>query len=162
MLAFFAVSFLSPRLWVCRSLVTAAFLLTVDCLLVTVPAQTPENLDTLRIDTDLVNLNVSVINRTAFSGASHLEQKDFAIFENGSPQQISFFASGDAPFDLVLLLDLSGSTADKIGLIRKSAKGFIDEARPRDRITIFTFTSDIQVVSKLTSDHAALKERIDD
>jgi VWFA-related protein len=59
-------------------------------------------------------------------------------------------------------LDLSGSTSDKIGLIRKSAKRFVDAARPLDRIAIFTFTSDIQVVSKLTSDHKALKQRIDD
>ena len=66
-----------------------------------------------------------------------------------------------APFDLVLLLDLSGSTSDKIGLIRKSAKRFVDAARPADRIAIFTFTSDIQVVSKLTNDHKALKKSID-
>ncbi len=145
-----------------RVLISPLFLLLAHCLLITAPAQSPESLDTLRIDTDLVNLNVSVINRKAVFGAGHLEQKDFAVFENDSPQEISFFASGDAPFDLVLLLDLSGSTSDKIGLIRKSAKRFVDAARPLDRIAIFTFTSDIRVVSKLTSDHNALKHSIDD
>ncbi len=161
MLVFFAVSFMSPRLWV-RVLAFTFVLLTAHCFLLTAKAQTPEGLDTIRIDSELVNLNVSILSRNPASGASHLEQKDFAVFENGAPQEISFFASVDAPFDLVLLLDLSTSTADKIGLIRKSAKRFVDAARPADRIAIFTFTSEIQVVSKLTNDHDALKKSIED
>src|SRR5260370_26996507 len=160
MLAFCAISFLSPRLWVRRGLISAFLLLTAHCFLLTAKAQTPENLDTIRIDSDLVNLNVNVISRNAAPGAGHLEQKDFAVFENGAPQEISVFAPVDAPFDLVLLLDLSGSTADKIGLIRKSAKRFVDAARPADRIAIFTFTADIQIVSRLSSDHTALKKSL--
>ena len=137
-------------------------LLTAHCPLLTARAQTSDPVDTLRIDTDLVNLNVGVASRKAVLGASQLAQKDFAVFENGAPQEILFFASEDAPFDLVLLLDLSGSTADKIGLIRKSAKRFVDAARPADRIAILTFTADIQIVAKLTNDHDALKKGIDD
>jgi len=161
MSVFFAVSFISPRLWVRRGLIGAFFLLTAHCFLATAQAQTPDALDTIRIDSDLVNLNVSILSRNPGSAASHLEQKDFAVFENGAPREISFFASDDAPFDLVLLLDLSASTADKVGLIRKSAKRFVDAARPGDRIAIFTFTSEIQVVSKLTNDHDALKKSIE-
>ena len=137
------------------------FTLTVYCSLLTLQAQTPEPLETLRIDTDLVNLNVSVFNRNLSQPAIPLAQKDFAVYENGVPQEISFFAAADTPFDLVLLLDLSASTADKIDLIRKSAKRFVDAARPVDRIAIFTFTADIQAVSNLTSDHEALKKSID-
>ncbi|HMG75627.1 MAG TPA: VWA domain-containing protein [Pyrinomonadaceae bacterium] len=156
------VSFCLLKRGVGRALVFILFLLTAHCSLPTLQAQTPEPVDTIRIDTDLVNLNVSVVNRNAAMAAGHLEQKDFAVFENGAPQEILFFASEDAPFDLVLLLDLSGSTADKIGLIRKSAKRFVDAAPPADRIAIFVFTSEIEVVSKLTNDHNALKKSIED
>jgi Ca-activated chloride channel family protein len=141
------------------ALMLSFFLLTVHCFLLTVLAQTPDPIDTIRIDSDLVNLNVGVGNRKV--APAHLAQNDFAIFEDGTPQEILFFASEDAPFDLVLLLDLSGSTADKIGLIRKSAKRFVDAARPGDRIAILTFTADIQMVSKLTNDHDALKKSIE-
>ena len=162
MLALFTVSFRSPRLWVRRGLMIAFFLLTAHCLLLTVKAQKPDPIDTVRIDTDLVNLNVSVFNRNSSKTVAPLEQKDFAVVENGEPQEILFFASGETPFDLVLLLDLSGSTVDKIDLIRKSSKRFVDAARPSDRIAILTFAADIQVVSKLSSDHTALKKSIDD
>jgi VWFA-related protein len=140
----------------------AFLLVTAHYPLVIVAAQTAEPVDTLRIDTDLVNLNVGVASRKTVLGAGHLEQKDFSVFENGAPQEILFFASEDGPFDLVLLLDLSGSTADKIGLIRKSAKRFVDAARPADRIAILTFTANIQMVAKLTNDHDLLKKSIDD
>jgi len=139
----------------------AVVLLTAHCVLLIARAQTPEPTDTIRIDTDLVNLSASVFSRQSSLPKSALEQKDFAVFENGEPQQISFFASAETPFDLVLLLDLSGSTADKIKLIRTSSKRFVDAARPGDRIAILTFTLDIQVVSRLTLDHEALKTSID-
>src|SRR6185295_12312105 len=93
--------------------------------------------------------------------AAALAQKDFAVMDNGAPQEISFFASGESPFDLVLLLDLSGSTTKKIELIRKSAKRFVDATRPEDRIAVVTFTAEIQTVAKLTSDRDALKKSTD-
>lgn len=136
-------------------------LLTAHCSLLTAVAQSPEPADVLRIDTDLVTLNVNVFNRTAAQKAIALQQKDFAVLDDGTPQEIAFFESGESPFDLVLLLDLSGSTVDKIKLIRKSAKRFVDAVRPNDRVAIFTFTADLQAVSKLTSDHVALEKSID-
>jgi len=140
----------------------AGLLLLTPCLIILADAQTPEPTDIVRIDSDLVNLNVSVFNRTTANSASSLQPKDFAVLDNGVPQEISFFATGDAPFDLVLLLDLSGSTADKIGLIRKSSKRFVDAARPGDRIAIFAFAAEIKPVCLFTYDHAVLKKSIDE
>ena len=136
------------------------FLLTAYCSLLTVSAQSAEPADVIRIDTDLVNLNVSVFNRKSAANTIALEQKDFAVLDDGATQDISFFASGESPFDLVLLLDLSGSTADKIGLIRKSARRFIDAARPEDRIAILTF-SGAAGTSHFRAFRAALRKSID-
>jgi VWFA-related protein len=144
-----------------RSLFTVfALLLAAQCLLLTVFAQVPDPVDVVKIDTNLVNLNVSVFDHKS-PNPKMLEQKDFAIFDNGAPQEISFFAPADSPFDLVLLLDLSGSTVKKIDLIRKSAKRFVEATRPGDRIAVVTFSADVQTVAKLTDDRAALKQSID-
>jgi VWFA-related protein len=144
-----------------RKLLTVfALLLTAYCLLPTVSAQSPEPIDVVKIDTDLVNLNASVFNHKS-RNLTTLEQKDFAVVDNGAQQEISFFVSGESPFDLVLLLDLSGSTVKKIDLIRKSAKRFVDATRPEDRIAVVTFTAEVQTVAKLTNDREALKQSID-
>lgn len=155
-------TFFSPRPWLRFGLWLGSLLLVNHCSLLNLQAQIPEPIDTISIDSDLVNLNLSVVNRKPAPQGTQLDQKYFAVFEDGVPQEVSFFASQDTPFDLVLLLDLSGSTSDKIDLIRKSAKRFVDAARPVDRIAIFTFSSEISAVSGFTNDHDALKKSIGD
>lgn len=148
----------------CPTLLTSFFLLFLfiifaPCAL----AQTDEPVvvdETIKIDTGLVDLNVSVFSRDAKAPVGELRQKDFVVLENGEQEEISFFASASAPFDLVLLLDLSGSTADKLDLIKKSARRFVEAARAGDRIGIVTFTNAPRVVSTLTTDREALIESI--
>jgi VWFA-related protein len=124
--------------------------------------QTPGPGETIRIDSDLVDLKVSVFSLNPQSPPPELQQKDFLVLEDGKPQEILLFDAADAPFDLVLLLDLSGSTNDKLKLIRSSAKRFVDATRPMDRVAIVTFTSAPQVECSLTWDRGLLKESIDD
>jgi Ca-activated chloride channel family protein len=91
-----------------------------------------------------------------------LEQKDFRILEDGVPQEITFFAAADAPFDLVLLLDLSGSNSKNLKMIRNSAKRFVDAARDVDRIALVTFTNRPALYSSFTLDRKKLKKTIDE
>jgi len=122
--------------------------------------QAVEEDEVIRFDTDLVSLNVSVFNQTNKAPVSRLEQKDFTVTEDGHDETIAFFGTTDVPFDLVLLIDLSGSTANKRDLIRKATQRFIEAARPSDRVAIVTFSDDVQIVSPLTVDHAKLLEDI--
>jgi len=115
-----------------------------------------DDVDVVKVDTNLVNLHVSVFANKLGTAVNRLEQKDFQIKEDGKPQEISFFAAADVPFDLVLLLDLSGSTSGKRDLIRKSTRKFIEAARPSDRIAIITFADEIWTVSPLTNDRFKL------
>ena len=124
--------------------------------------QTPESIETIRVDSDLVDLKVSVVSLNPQNPLPELQQKDFLVLEDGKPQDISFFAAADTPFDLVLLLDLSGSTNNKLKLIRKSAKRFVDATRPMDRVSVVTFSDVPQVVCPLTQDRHLLKHSIDD
>ncbi|HEU4797035.1 MAG TPA: VWA domain-containing protein, partial [Pyrinomonadaceae bacterium] len=90
-----------------------------------------------------------------------LEQKDFMILEDGVPQEITFFAAADAPFDLVLLLDLSGSNSKNLKMIRNSAKRFVEAARDVDRIALVTFTSQPALYSSFSLDRKKLKKSIE-
>jgi VWFA-related protein len=123
-------------------------------------AQTPEPAETVRIESDLVDLKVNVLGLSTDTPASLLEQKDFQVLEDGAHQEISFFAAADAPFDLVLLLDLSGSTANKLKMIRRSARRFVEATRPVDRIAIVTFTNQPALLSEFTLNRQQLKKRI--
>ena len=123
-------------------------------------AQTADAVDTIRVDTSLVNLNVSVFSRDPLRLVGPLGQQDFRVLENGASQEIEFFASAETPFDLLLLIDLSGSTSDKLKLVRNTALKFVAATRPTDRIGIITFTSTPELVSPLTLDREQLKKSI--
>jgi len=125
-----------------------------------VVAQTSEPSEIIRVDSDLVDLKVSVLRRDPLHAIGELRQSDFVILEDGKPQEIAFFAGENAPFDLVLLLDLSGSTSDKLDLVKKSAKRFVEATRPIDRVAIVTFTNKPHLVSPLTLDRKLLKASI--
>jgi VWFA-related protein len=117
--------------------------------------------DVIRVDSQLVTLNISVIDRGTNRGLMGLGQTDFKLFEDGQEQRIVQFESSAAPFDMVLLIDLSGSTREVIKLIRAAAIRFVEAARPADRIGIITFAGETNVVSTVTADRELLRQRIE-
>lgn len=120
-----------------------------------------EQEELVKVESNLVNLNVrvSAADPTVVDNIS-LQQNDFAVFEDGEKQEISFFSTADTPFDLILLLDLSGSTIDKQDLIRKSTRRFIEATRPTDRIAIVTFTDEAKIISDLTQNREELLKSV--
>ena len=115
--------------------------------------------DIIRVDSQLVTLNISVIDRSTSRGLAGLVQSDFQLFEDGQEQRIVQFDSSSAPFDLVLLIDLSGSTKEVVKLIRAAALRFVNAARPADRIAVITFAGSSSIVSGLTADRDLLRQK---
>jgi VWFA-related protein len=116
--------------------------------------------DVIRTETNLVSLNVSVFNSKSKMFVGSLTKDDFRVTEDGQEQTVSYFASTAVPFDLVLLVDLSGSTAEKRDLIKSSTLRFIEAARPDDRLAIVTFSDRTNVISPLTLDREQLKASV--
>jgi Ca-activated chloride channel family protein len=117
--------------------------------------------DVVRVEANLVSLDVSVYSEKLRTQVSTLEQKDFKVFEDGHEEAITFFAATHVPFDLVLLIDLSGSTSSKRDLIRKTTRRFIEAARPLDRVAIVTFSDTTNIIAPLTEDRTKLLESLE-
>ena len=92
------------------------------------------------------------------------------ILEDGRPQQIASFATTDAPFEVALLLDTSGSTRADVGLIKRAAHAFIEALRPGDRVAVIAFTTKEdgetrlatpEVLTFLTDNRDALRDAIE-
>lgn len=117
-------------------------------------------IDVIKTETNLVSLNVSVFNTKSKLFVGSLNKEDFRVLEDGKDQTVTYFASTDVPFDLVLLVDLSGSTSEKRDLIKKSTLRFIEAARPDDRLAIVTFSDRMDIISPLTLDREQLKASV--
>jgi VWFA-related protein len=116
--------------------------------------------DVIRVDAQLAALNLSVIDRNTSRGVLGLTESDFHLFEDGIEQRVLQFESASAPFDLILLIDVSGSTRDVVKLIRAAALRFVEAARPSDRIGIISFAGHPTVTSPVTLDREVLRQRV--
>lgn len=118
-----------------------------------------EDEESVKLNSSLVNLNVSATNRSGVA-IGNLSKEDFAIYENGEKQEVEFFAPSSAPFNLVLVLDLSGSIKEKLDVVKAAALKFVDSVGKNDKVAVLTFTDQVRVVSQLTENRELVKKRI--
>ena len=123
----------------------------------------------MRVETQLVTVPAVVTDRTGRPLAG-LRAENFVVLEDGKPQRVTNFATTEAPFEIALLLDTSGSTREELGLIRDAANAFINALRPGDRVGIVAFNNaprngspmaTVEVLSGLNSDRQALRAAIE-
>ena len=90
-----------------------------------------------------------------------LKKEDFQVLERGTEREILSVEPTTTPFNLVLLLDVSGSVESYVDFIRKAARAFVETADRSDRIAIIIFNEDVKQISKFTTDKGKLSESLD-
>jgi Ca-activated chloride channel family protein len=133
------------------------------------PSPTPEGGEevdpesVVRVDTDLVTLNVRVIDRNN-RPIDNVNQNEFRVFEDGEPQPIEFFAKEEVPINYGLAIDTSGSLRSQIQSVIDAARVIIGSNRPGDETFIERFISSdkIEIVQDFTADKNLVLDGLDD
>ncbi len=120
-----------------------------------VPALKARPDERIRVDVNLTLIPLTVtdpMNRLV----TGLEKDNFFIYEKGStgPEQIQIiktFSTEDAPVSLGIILDLSGSMANKFNRSRQSVKAFLKTANPQDEFFVIGFNDRPEVIEDFTS-----------
>ncbi|HEY0386067.1 MAG TPA: VWA domain-containing protein, partial [Pyrinomonadaceae bacterium] len=86
-----------------------------------------------------------------------LRQDEFRIFEDGTEQQVAYFDTVTAPFHVVLMLDTSASTQEKLGQIQRAAITFTEQLQPADRVKIISFDDQIRDLCDFSNDRAVIQ-----
>ncbi len=107
--------------------------------------------DVVRTTISLVQLNVGVVDRQGRAVTS-LSRNDFAVFEDGVKQSIASFEPAYAPFSLVLLLDMSGSTVSFRPQLKLATTRFLDALAPDDRVAVVQFNARIKKLTDFSTD----------
>jgi len=124
------------------------------------PPDEPQDVETLKIDTDLVTVPLIATDRAGMY-VTDLRKEEFTITEDDVAQEIAFFGKVAAPFHVVLLLDTSSSTRDKLKEIQRAANAFVDQLQPLDRVKVIAFDDKVNDLNEFTSDRALLHAAID-
>ena len=110
-------------------------------------------------DADLVTVPVIATNANGLY-ITDLRQEEFTITEDGVAQQITFFGKVAAPFNVVLMLDTSSSTQDKLKQIQQAAFAFVQQLQPADRVKVISFDDNVKDLNEFTNDRGVLQKAI--
>jgi VWFA-related protein len=114
-----------------------------------------------KLSAQLLRFNASVTDRNG-RAIGGMKESDFTVYENGVERRVTNVVPTSEPFNLVLLLDVSGSVEERIDFIRKAARDFLKTASPQDNISIISFRDDIQVISDFSTDRQMLSQKLED
>lgn len=147
-----------------RLTITAGLLITVLAAPAgtqphTAPTSVGARGQVFRSGVDLITLTVSVVDR-AQRYVADLEKDDFAVYEDGIPQAVAFFAADRVPLDLAIVLDASASMRPRSRAVHDAAVGLARTLRPGDRGTIIAFADTVRVRQGLTGDLTLLEPAI--
>lgn len=115
--------------------------------------------DVIKVDSSIVRLNVGVADRQG-RPVKNLNKENFTLYEDGVKQAISRFDPTVAPFSVVMLLDMSGSTLGFREVIRQSAFRFIDALAPEDRIAVVEFNDKVRLLNDFTNNRKSVGNSI--
>jgi Ca-activated chloride channel family protein len=121
------------------------------------PAQT--RLPRFGAGVEVVNLSVSVTDPRGHY-LTDLQQRDFAILEDGVAQDPLVFMRDDVPVSLSLLLDVSGSMSDKLVVAQEAAARFVRRLQPGDSAQVVQFSERVSVLAGFSSDPVTLEAAI--
>jgi Ca-activated chloride channel homolog len=107
---------------------------------------------TLKINTELVTLNIRVIDRNN-RPIDNVRQNDFHVFEDGVPQAVEFFTREEIPISYGLAVDTSGSLRTQLTSVIDAAKTIINSNKAGDETFLVRFISSdkIETVQDFTA-----------
>jgi VWFA-related protein len=128
--------------------------------------ETPQDQEgpTIKVDVNLVNILFSVKEKKGGALVPNLEQNDFTVFEDGKQQKIQRFTKEtDLPITLGLLIDVSLSQENLVGIERQAASAFFDAViRKKDEAFVIAFGKEVQLLQDMTGSARQLNASMND
>ncbi len=117
----------------------------------------------LKIDVQLVNLNVRVVDRNN-RPIGTLKQDDFKIYEDNVIQPIEFFTKAEVPTNYSLVVDNSGSLRLQLDKVIEASKIIVATNRPDDETSVIRFVSSdkIEILQDFTSNKTEINDALED
>ena len=112
------------------------------------------------VTVQVVQVNASVADRDG-RFVPGLMREQFRLLEDGIPQTILHFASEEAPLEIVMAVDISGSMGFAIDELKAAVRQFLSRLRPTDRITLVAFNEEMFVLTDRESDPASRLAAVD-
>jgi Ca-activated chloride channel family protein len=112
------------------------------------------------VSVQIVQINALVSDRYGMF-VGRLTPSQFRVVEDGVPQQILHFATEEAPLEIVIAVDISGSMGAALDELKRAVRQFIARLKRSDQVTLVAFNEEMFVLAQREQDRAKLSEAID-
>lgn len=115
----------------------------------------------IRVEVNLVNLFATVRDKHK-AIVTGLTKDDFQVYEDGQPQEISYFsAESNLPITLGLLIDTSGSETYMLDAEKEAGSRFLARVlRKGDLAMVMSFDTDVDLLADFSDDRALLNRAL--
>jgi len=108
----------------------------------------------------VVQVNASVSDRSG-RFVRGLKREQFRLTEDGQPQQIVHFAAEEAPLEIVVAMDVSGSMGIAMDDLKVAVRQFLAKLKPTDQVTLVAFNQEMFVLTQRETSPAARERAVD-
>ncbi len=106
----------------------------------------------LRVDVPIVTLDVGVVLEKTHQFVPNLQKKNFRVYEDGVPQEVTGFQRIQAPITAVLLVEFAANSWWFINDMEHAAYTFAQQLRPDDYVAVMTYDMHTQILTDFTQD----------
>jgi VWFA-related protein len=116
--------------------------------------------EVVKVDVDLVTVDVLVLQKSTARVVGGLKKDDFVLLEDGAKQEITHFGQDSLPLSVLLLID-RGGCLDPFGTqVHKAALDAISRLEPTDEVAVMTYHDTTKLLQGFTRDRALVSDAL--
>src|SRR5215213_11920987 len=106
--------------------------------------------EVVKTDVDLVVLDALVLQKKTGRVVGDLKREDFALAEDGVPQQITHFSQNSLPLSVLLLIDRGGCLDPFSEAVKRAATDAVARLKPADEVALMAYHDSVDLVEEFT------------
>ncbi len=120
--------------------------------LLSVTAVAQDGAPVFRMTSDLVLLDVQVIQKKTNPSTGALLRKDLQVFEDGKQQEIAFFSRDELPLSIVMLFDMTATSRVVLKRLAQGARSALKRLKLGDEVAVMVYAAHGRVIDGFTTD----------
>lgn len=126
------------------------------------PVKNPPGLQNFSINVNVpeVTLDVGVILQKDHEFVPNLQEGNFRVYENGTPQTITSFRTTRVPITAVLLCEFASTNYWFIWDMRNAAYAFAQQLQPDDYVAVMTYAMHTHILTDFTKNKSLVYEAL--
>jgi VWFA-related protein len=116
----------------------------------------PNEIYTLTTTTSLVNVDVMVVDASG-SPLQNLTKKNFQLFDDGVPQAVTNFGTGEAPMTVCMLVEFAARYWPYLVLAVRYSYDFLGVIHPKDWVAVVSFDLKPTIITDFTQDRMEVR-----